>query len=78
MLLLLLLFGEEDCPWANIYCQSSSFLLEEDYPWANICASLPLFLDVGCLHSMADEQSVNPHQESKPVNPRPLRWSMQT
>ena len=34
-------FTEEDLPWDNICCQSSSFLLGEDYPWANICANPP-------------------------------------
>ena len=45
--------GGEDCPWANICCQSSSFCLRKIIPELT---SVPIFLYffyVGCCHSMA-------------------------
>ena len=72
-----LFFCEEDWPWANIQCQSSSFCLRKIVAELTSCANLPLFY-VGCHHSMAWWEVLGLHPESEPANPGPPKWSVWT
>ena len=69
---LFFLFGEEDWPWANICCQSSSFCLGKK-SWANICANLPLFCMWDAITAWPHKLCVGSCLEPEPTNPG--HWS---
>ena len=78
LVFVLFCFDEEDWPWANISCQSSSFCLRQYRPWANICASLPLSCMWDAITAWLDEQCAGLPPGSKPLNPGPPKQSRRT
>ena len=66
---------EENWPWVNICCQSSSFCLRKIVP---DLTSVPVFLYFVCGMLPQHDLMKCLHPGSKPMNPRPLKWSTWT
>ena len=63
-------FPEEDSPWANICCQSSSFCLKKIHPVLCVCASLPLFCMWVAVTAWPLMSAVGLHPGTKPGPPK--------
>ena len=70
-------FGEEDWPWANICCESSSFCLRKMVSELTSVPIFPVFY-VGCCHSMTWWAVSGQCPGSEPVNPQPPKWNAWT
>ena len=71
-------FFEEDQPWANIHCQSSTFFLRKIGPELT---SVPIFRYFTCgvpATAWLDKQSIGLRLGSEPVNHGPPKQSAQT
>ena len=64
-------FAEEDLPWADIYCQSSSFLLRKICPELTSVADLPLFVrELLSQHGHWQTSNVGPNLGTEPTLPK--------